>query len=206
MQRLTACGLHEFVSVEWSGYEMVLQCHVQLAACPTTAAPVADLKEFIEHLPACGLHHTTERKLLASSVQAACPDCMTARFVRMYGSVCLYAPKVNMLHSQICTTEVLMCPGPSLYVLTKLWDGVQARLTRGVYRLGKLGCSSAVPSLKQPSCKACNRFVGCATLYRLTTHNHAQMACILHVAVVGVPRHAFTCLYMANGMAAFQQL
>ena len=76
--------------------------HVQLAACPTTAAPVADWKEFIEHLPACGLHHTTERKLLAWSVQAACPDCMTARFVRLYGSVCLYAPKVNMLHSQTC--------------------------------------------------------------------------------------------------------
>ncbi len=80
-----------------------------------------------------------------------------------------------------------------LYILTKLWDGVQARLTRGVCRLGKLACSSAVPSLKQPSCKACNRFVRCASLYRLITHNSqsAQMACILHVAVVDFPRHSF---------------
>ena len=95
--------------------------------------------------------------------------------------------------TQICTTELLLSPGPLLCILTKLWDGVQARLIRGVYRLGKLGCSSAVPSLKQPSCKACNRFVRCATLYRLITHNSqsAQMACILHVAVVDFPRHSF---------------
>ena len=101
--------------------------------------------------------------------------------------------------TQICTTELLLSPGPLLCILTKLWDGVQARLIRGVYRLGKLGCSSAVPSLKQPSCKACNRCVGCVTLYRFMTHNHTQMACILHVAVVGIPRHASACLYMANG-------
>ena len=94
---------------------------------------------------------------------------------------------------QTCITELLLSAGPLLYILTKLWDGVQARLTRGVCRLGKLACSSAVPSLKQPSCKACNRFVRCATLYRLITHNSqsAQMACILHVAVVDFPRHSF---------------
>ena len=104
--------------------------------------------------------------------------------------------------TQICTTELLLSPGSLLYILTKLWDGVQAKLIRGVCRLGKLGCSSAVPSLKQPSCKACNRFVGYATLYRLITHSFTRMAFILHVAVVGTPRHAFTCLYMANGMVA----
>ncbi len=68
---------------------------------------------------------------------------------------------------QTCITELLLSAGPLLYILTKLWDGVQARLTRGVCRLGKQGCSSAVPSLKQPSCKACNRSAGCATLHRL---------------------------------------
>ena len=78
---------------------MVLQCHVQLAACPTKAAPVARWKKFTEYWPARGLHHTTERKLLASSVQAACPDCMTARFISLYAPLYLYDATVSILHS-----------------------------------------------------------------------------------------------------------